>query len=334
MARHFTHRVVALAFTISLFSVTTVQAQSPPDSAATDTTLAAQSTPPPSPVRGIRGKLSAADLLSAESILEAFRGKHGDGGAYANGLGWLARGALLVGDSEKAWRYSSEVRALHAKRVADGVALAEDRDLEIALGAVIEVEAQLLAAEQGKDAAARHLQAALDEFDGPVAFRSRIYKRMNLLSMIGTRAPELVIEGFVGDGPPLLETLRGKPVVMFLWNARCGDCKAQAPALARLEKQYGERGLQIVTLTRYYREEAERSTEKAYVDSVWSDVYADINAAPAVLSTDSMIRYGGSSTPTYVFVDRDGIVRDYEPYRLTDVEFDRRVSIILDESGD
>jgi hypothetical protein len=48
-----------------------------------------------------------------------------------------------------------------------------------------------------------------------------------------------------------------------------------------------------------------------------------------VLSTASMERYGGSSTPTFVFVDRAGIVRGYTPTRLTEAELDRAVAAIL-----
>ena len=31
-----------------------------------------------------------------------------------------------------------------------------------------------------------------------------------------------------------------------------------------------------------------------------------------------MLRYGGSSTPTFVFIDAAGVVRAYLPYRLTE----------------
>jgi hypothetical protein len=31
-----------------------------------------------------------------------------------------------------------------------------------------------------------------------------------------------------------------------------------------------------------------------------------------------MVRYGGPSTPTFVFLDSGGIVRGYLPYRLTE----------------
>ena len=69
--------------------------------------------------------------------------------------------------------------------------------------------------------------------------------------------------------------------------------------------------------------------EKARVDSVWKAVYSDVGPAPVVFSTESMIRYGGSSTPTLVFIDRRGIVRRYSPTRMTEAELDRSVSELL-----
>jgi thiol-disulfide isomerase/thioredoxin len=173
------------------------------------------------------------------------------------------------------------------------------------------------------------VRGELAQVKGPVALRSRLNKRINLLTLTGTPAPEIVVEDHLGETPPVMAGLKGHPVVLFVWAAGCGDCKAQAPALARLATRYASQGLRVVALTRYRDEEARRATEKAEVDSVWKAVYAEASSVPVVFSTASMERYGGSSTPTWVFVDRAGIVRGYVPYRLTEAEFDRALEKIL-----
>ena len=282
---------------------------------------------PPSPVAGIRGKISAGDLLSAESVLEVYREKHGEDVRYCSGLAWLARGALLLGDDEKARRYANDVRA----RCADSLArLDQNDDLAVALGAAIEVDAQLLERERGAEAAAAMLSAELDRLEGPVSLRSRINKRLNLISLAGRRAPELEVDDWLGARPPTLASLKGRPVVLFLWAEWCADCRAQAASLARIKSRHAADGLQILALSRYYEKAADkRAAEKARVDSVWKADYAGIGTIPLVMSTASMERYGGSSTPTFVFVDRAGVVRDYTPTRLTDAEFERRLISIL-----
>jgi cytochrome c biogenesis protein CcmG/thiol:disulfide interchange protein DsbE len=279
-------------------------------------------------VSGIRNKLAAGDLLSAESILEVHRAENGEDSNYLTGLAWLARGALLTGDLDKAKRYTADVRARCADAQAHGATPESDHAVEIAIGTAIEVEAQLVARRSGPKKGADFVRGELAQIPGPVALRSRLNKRINMLTLEGTAAPALVLEDFVGDPPPTLASLKGKPIVLFVFAEWCGDCKGQEGTLARVRKKHAADGVQFIALTRYYDEEAKRAEEKERVRSVWSSVYADVGPMPIVLSTASMERYGGSSTPTFVFIDRSGIVRFYTPTRLTEEEFDRALAKI------
>ncbi len=283
--------------------------------------------PPPGPVSFIRNKIAAGDLLSAESILEVHRAENGEDATWLSGLAWLARGALLLGEEEKAKRYAGEVRAHVADATAKGAKLEEDHALELASGTAIEVEAQLLDRKAGSRKAAEFLRGELAKTPGPVALRSRLHKRLNIMTLAGTAAPELVVEDFAGEArPPALAALKGKPVVLFLWAEWCGDCKGMARALARARKTHA--GVTFVGLTRYYDDEDKRAAEKERVEEVWRTVYADVGTMPIVISTASMERYGGSSTPTFVFIDRAGMVRRYTPTRLTEEALDQAISRI------
>jgi len=289
-------------------------------------------TPPPAPtgpVNGIRNKIAAGDLLSAESILEVHRAENGEDAAYLSGLAWLARGALLLGDLDKAERYAADVRGRCREAKSRDFALEEDHAAEVAYGTAIEVEAQRLARLKGSKKAAEYVRGELAGIMGPVALRSRLNKRLNILTLEGTPAPELAIEDSIGDPPPTLKTLRGRPVVLFLWAEWCGDCKAQKSALARAVKRHAAEGVQFVALTRYYDEPEKRSAEKERVAGVWATTYAEVGPLSIVFSTASMERYGGSSTPTFVFIDGGGIVRRYMPTRLAEGEMERAIAVIL-----
>ena len=344
------HRFITYTFLIAVLVVTMALAQEtrPPvssptggvpraDSAAAPARAAPQATAapataaaPPSPVGGIRNKISAGDLLSAESILEVHGAKNGEDGPYLLGLSWLARGALLLGENEKADRYVAQVRARVADSLAKGVDLGKSHDVEIALGAAIEVAAQRIERTKGPRAAADFLRAELSKVRGPDHLRARIQKRINLMTLVGTAVPEIAVEDFIGEESPDLGALRGKPTIVFLWAEWCGDCRAQAASLARVQSKYAREGLQVVALTRYYKDEpADRAREKARVDSVWKADYRELGTAPVVFSTASMERYGASSTPTFAFVDRKGVVRRYTPTRLTEAELDRTVQALM-----
>jgi thiol-disulfide isomerase/thioredoxin len=303
------------------------------------TALAQQSpTPPPAApppaatppadldVRMIRLKISAGDLPSAESILEYHRLEKGEDGDYLLGLAWVARGAALTGDWKAASSNAESARAIAESKLKTPADYDSNREAVYALGTAIEVRAQALVAAGKKAEAIRSLEeSSRAQEKAPFNLRARIWKRRNMIELEGKPAPAIRAEDHVGLEFSSLESLRGKPVVLFFWWEACGDCKMQAAALRRTVEKYAPKGVVFVAPTRFYS--ADRADEKQKIEKSWKDVYALPDSVSAPISEEAMLRYGVSATPTFAFVNRKGIVVRYSPTRMTE---DRLSSTIED----
>lgn len=267
-------------------------------------------------VRFVRNKITAGDLLSGAAMVEDHKLATGVDAEYLDAVGWLARGAELLRRPDLARQYVAELR----REIKS-----ETPELLTPLGAAIEVEGRLIAAEKGRGAAVRFFENELARATAP-SLRSRISKNINLLSMEGHPAPPV---------EKALDVTRGKPTLLYFFAEWCGDCKAQAASLARIWKKYEPRGLEMIAVTRLYGGSKDKpytpAEENAQVSKVWKELYSGLEKVPVVISTDAMVRYGASATPTFALLDRRGIVRLYTPTRLSEAELSRRIEEVLDE---
>ena len=275
----------------------------------------------PAVIPEARNKLSAGDLASAEAIVDEYYRANGANSEYAAAVSWLARGALTLNNIDATSRYLAQTKSLTADLLKT-TTVEKDSFLTTAVGASIEVEAKLLAAQGHRDKAIALLDSEFARWK-TWPLQARIQKNINLLTLVGKPAPEMDPKD------------AGKPILLFLWAHWCGDCKAYAAEMTRIRQKYESTGLLIKAPTRHYgtgRSEDERLTpeqEDRLIEEVWNESYASLQGIPHPVNEALMLHYGVSSTPTLVLIDRKGIVQMYQPFRLSDAALSRQIDRVL-----
>ncbi len=85
-------------------------------------------------------------------------------------------------------------------------------------------------------------------------------------SLIGQPAPEFEIEAVVNMPRQTLADLKGKVVLIDFWAVWCGPCIATFPHLRDWKKEYGDKGLVIVGVTRQYKYKWDKDLGKQVAD--------------------------------------------------------------------
>ncbi len=283
-------------------------------------------------VEDVRTSISVKDFRGGERQIADYQKAKGTTGEVALAASWLGRGALALKDYDKADKYAADARALVFKALGTRK-LDDDKFLPTALGATIEVHAQVLAAKGEGANAVEFLKGELKTY-AKTSMVERISKNINLISLEGKPAPELEEREWLGPKPKTLASLKGKPVLLFFWAHWCPDCKAMVPMLNGLMSKYGPKGLVMMGPTRYYGyvgggEDAAPAAEKVYMEQIRQKYYGPLAAVPAPLSNANFATYGCSSTPTLALVDSQGIVRWYHPGAASEKELEARIQQVL-----
>jgi thiol-disulfide isomerase/thioredoxin len=283
--------------------------------------LAAQST---NLISIVKTCLANGDAGLARKVLTQYRSARGITPEYIEALSWVGRAEFASRDFKAAEQNAADVRQLCLDQLK-ARRLDAEPSLPTALGASIEIQAQLAAAQGRRDEAVSFLRAEALKWKA-TSILSRIQKNLNLLTLEGKPAPPL-------EGAPLTAH-RGHPVLLFFWAHWCSDCKAEIAIVAQLEKTYGPKGLVVVAPTQHYGyiaggADAAPDVETQYIKAVYNQYYAALGPIEVPLSEANFNTYGVSTTPTLVLVDAQSVVRLYNPGNLPYDALAQRIGRLL-----
>jgi thiol-disulfide isomerase/thioredoxin len=296
--------------------------------------LTGQAARPVTLVSEVRAAIAAHDLAQAESLVVQRRSRDGTTPEVIEAVSWLGRGALAEKQDDRAEQYAAEAQRL-AVAALGSRSVDEDAKLASALGGAIEVQAQVSANRGARSDAIVFLERELKRYRN-TGIAKRIQKDINLLTLEGHPAPPLELTESMGA--PLsgatAKALEGKVVVLFFWAHWCPDCKIEGPILAKLYARYQAAGLAIVAPTQRFGyvaggAPATPDEELRYMETVRDKYYPFLAGVPVPVSVANHQRYGVSSTPTVVLLDRQGIVRLYHPGSLTEDELEAQIRPLL-----
>lgn len=124
-------------------------------------------------------------------------------------------------------------------------------------------------------------------------------------SDVGQSAEDFSLQPPEGGKTVSLFDFKGKPTLVVFWATWCPPCRREVPELKDIQKNYGQKGLQLVTVAINFRETREdvirfKQTNQLPYLVLWdegnkiSDRYA-VDGIPTLLLLDSkgVIRYRG-----------------------------------------
>ncbi len=118
---------------------------------------------------------------------------------------------------------------------------------------------------------------------------------------VGDAAPPITLDELVqapNDASADLESLRGQVVMLEFWATWCAPCLKAMPHVNDLHRQFAERGVQVIAITREEPALVKRFLKDGAIEP-WVGIDADATTSRA---------YGITAIPTTVLIDRQGRV--------------------------
>lgn len=142
------------------------------------------------------------------------------------------------------------------------------------------------------------LQAAREQ---PTALGTK--KKVRVFPAVGYRAPNFSLRTLHGKTVSL-KSLRGKPVYINFWATWCTYCKAEAPAIEKLQEQYGKK-LVILGVDLMYSEKSVKAVARFVKQE--KETYTILLDTTGAIANQYLVR----AAPESVFVNPQGLVTTF-----------------------
>jgi thiol-disulfide isomerase/thioredoxin len=138
--------------------------------------------------------------------------------------------------------------------------------------------------------------------------------------LIGQPAPNFTLPRLEGDELQLSAFISDRPALVTFWGVACGPCCVEAPHLSKLHGKYGT-DFGIVAVNGYNES---REVVAKFVDKTMLHHPIVLNGRSVA---DDLYQVG--SYPTTFWINREGIVEDYEVGFDSAAELERRIVKML-----
>lgn len=151
--------------------------------------------------------------------------------------------------------------------------------------------------------------------------------RVELLEVLGKPAPEIEVDGWIAGDSLNLSELKGKVVLLDMFQIICPGCEAAHPKIESLRERYADDGLEVVGLAVAFEYESAQTPEKIK-DYVTKKEFPFPTAIDHDL-TATFRKFKAGGTPWTVLIDRNGTVRYASFFQEEEVE--EKIKALLKE---
>ena len=148
--------------------------------------------------------------------------------------------------------------------------------------------------------------------------------------LLGQPAPKLDLSEWINDKPKTLDKLKGKVVLLDIFQIICPGCHMAHPRIVEFQKRYGKQGLEVLGIAVAFEYQSAQRPDRI-------KKYVKANAYPYPVAIDRNMtatfrKYQSGGTPWTVLIDRDGKVRYADFFREQKIE--AKIKKLLAEHGE